>query len=283
MSAADRHTRSRTRLLVRPHRRGPAASVDSDSPRPRCSATAQDFRLQGAARCDAGWTGEGFELVNDGRIVEPEQQELALEADRQARGLGAHTGAGRARSTDAARALAAAARRGGGRPRAFSPLAADDGKRWQRGLLLHELLRHLPALPRRRSAPQPRTASSPSRRMASTRAEIADWADEALAVTEAPAHAALFAEGSRAEVPLIGTVKTPRGTFTVSGQVDRLAVTDREVLIVDYKTNRPPPDVGGRRGAGLSPPARALPGAAAARSIPGTACGLSCCGRQHRD
>ena len=30
----------------------------------------------------------------------------------------------------------------------------------------------------------------------------------------------------------------------MSGQVDRLAVTDAEVLIVDYKTNRPPPDVG---------------------------------------
>jgi ATP-dependent helicase/nuclease subunit A len=37
-------------------------------------------------------------------------------------------------------------------------------------------------------------------------------------------------------------VKTSRGSFTVSGQVDRLAVTDRDVLIVDYKTNRPPPD-----------------------------------------
>jgi ATP-dependent helicase/nuclease subunit A len=71
--------------------------------------------------------------------------------------------------------------------------------------------------------------------------EIAHWTEEVLAVTEAPGHAALFAEGSRAEVPLIGTVKTPRGTFTVSGQVDRLAVSPHEVLIVDYKTNRPPP------------------------------------------
>ena len=68
------------------------------------------------------------------------------------------------------------------------------------------------------------------------------WADEALAVTEAPEHAALFAQGSRAEVPLIGTLQTPRGTFTVSGQVDRLAVSATEVLIVDYKTNRPPPE-----------------------------------------
>jgi ATP-dependent helicase/nuclease subunit A len=36
-------------------------------------------------------------------------------------------------------------------------------------------------------------------------------------------------------------VRTTRGTFTVSGQVDRLAVSEREILIVDYKTNRPPP------------------------------------------
>ena len=72
--------------------------------------------------------------------------------------------------------------------------------------------------------------------------EISGWSNEALAVTEAPAHAALFAESSRAEVPLTGTVRTSRGTFTVSGQVDRLAVTESEILIVDYKTNRPPPD-----------------------------------------
>ena len=96
------------------------------------------------------------------------------------------------------------------------------------------------------------------------------WAAEALAVTEAPDHAALFAEGSRAEVPLIGTVQTPRGTFTVSGQVDRLAVTAREVLIVDYKTNRPPPARRGGRGARLSPPACALSRAARAKSILGT-------------
>ena len=43
-------------------------------------------------------------------------------------------------------------------------------------------------------------------------------------------------------MPLVGTLRTRRGTFTVSGQIDRLAVSDTEVLIVDYKTNRPPPD-----------------------------------------
>jgi ATP-dependent helicase/nuclease subunit A len=38
-------------------------------------------------------------------------------------------------------------------------------------------------------------------------------------------------------VPVTGLL----GRFALSGQVDRVAVTDKEVWIVDYKTNRPPP------------------------------------------
>ena len=126
-------------------------------------------------------------------------------------------------------------------PRAFSPLASGDPRRWKRGQLLHELLRHLPATPpAERAEAARRFLAQPAHGLGED--EIASWSDEALAVTEAPAHAALFAESSRAEVPLIGTVRTRRGTFTVSGQVDRLAVSAREVLIVDYKTNRPPPE-----------------------------------------
>ena len=124
--------------------------------------------------------------------------------------------------------------------RALSPLGADNAKRWQRGQLIHELLRHLPSLP---EAERARTArdflGQPGHGLSA--GEIDEWSREALAVIGGPDHAALFADGSRAEVPLIGSVPTPRGTFTVSGQVDRLAVSEREVLIVDYKTNRPPP------------------------------------------
>ena len=104
---------------------------------------------------------------------------------------------------------------------------------------MHELLRHLPALaPAERAAAARRFLAQPAHGL--TQEETAEWADEALAVTEAPDHAALFGQESRPEVPLIGTVRTPRGTFTVSGQVDRLAISGRDVLIVDYKTNRPP-------------------------------------------
>jgi ATP-dependent helicase/nuclease subunit A len=52
-----------------------------------------------------------------------------------------------------------------------------------------------------------------------------------------PSFAPLFGRASRAEVPLVGRL----GATVVAGQVDRLAVTDDAVLIVDYKTNRPPP------------------------------------------
>jgi ATP-dependent helicase/nuclease subunit A len=45
----------------------------------------------------------------------------------------------------------------------------------------------------------------------------------------------LFAENSRAEVPIVGVVSPGE---RVSGQVDRLAVTDSEVLIADYKSDR---------------------------------------------
>ncbi len=45
----------------------------------------------------------------------------------------------------------------------------------------------------------------------------------------------LFAPGSKAEVPIIGEVD---GRI-ISAQVDRLVVTDSEVMIVDFKTNRP--------------------------------------------
>jgi ATP-dependent helicase/nuclease subunit A len=125
-------------------------------------------------------------------------------------------------------------------PRAFSPIGEENARRWQRGKLMHELLRQLPSLPKARRADAARAfLAQPGHGIAAK--DVAAWSDEALAVTEAAAHASLFAEGSRAEVPLIGTVETARGTFTVSGQVDRLAVSDAEVLIVDYKTNRPPP------------------------------------------
>jgi ATP-dependent helicase/nuclease subunit A len=188
---------------------------------------------------EEGWAGEGYELTNPGQVELPEQAELPLEADARlepwARQLAP-------REPDPPAPLAPSQPlpdEALASPRAFSPLASPGSRRWQRGRLLHELLRHLPALTlAQRPTAARRFLSQPAHEL--TQEEIAEWANEALLVTEAPDHAALFAPESRAEVPLIGTVRTPRGAFTVSGQVDRLAVSPGEVLIVDYKTNRPP-------------------------------------------
>ncbi len=220
---------------------GLRASAEGDTPVERVRATARVFDFEKELGDAAGWQGDGFELVNQGRIAAVAQQELALEA---AVPLGAWARRPAPPVPDPPTPLAPSQPlpdEAASAPRAFSPRAVDERKRWQRGLLLHDLLRHLPTLPAaERAATAQRFLAQPAHGL--SKEEIAGWSAEALAVTEAPAHAALFAAGSRAEVPLIGTVQTPRGTFTVSGQVDRLAVTDREVLIVDYKTNRPPPE-----------------------------------------
>lgn len=219
-------------------RAGLAASVDGESVEPRLHARSKPYDFKATLGVDL--RGEGLELVNEGRIVAPDQPALPLEATAR---LEAWARTPAPAEPDPPMPLAPSqplpdeAVRA---PRAYSPLAADN-RRWRRGQLLHELLRHLPTLPAgERDTAARRFLAQPAHGL--SEAEAAEWADEALAVTESPAHRDLFAEGSRAEVPLIGTVRTPRGTFTVSGQVDRLAITNSEVLIVDYKTNRPPPD-----------------------------------------
>ncbi len=218
--------------------RGLKASIEGESAEPRGRATAKTFDFTADAD---GWSGEGFELVNDGRIDAPAQAELALERTAT---VGNWINRPPRPETDPPVPLAPSQPlpdEAASEPRAFSPLAADDRRRWQRGRLLHELLRQLPAMPlAARAEAAQRYLAQPAHGLSDD--EVTGWSAEALAVLDAPGHTALFAEGSRAEVPLIGTVKTSRGSFTVSGQVDRMAVTEREVLIVDYKTNRPPPD-----------------------------------------
>ena len=124
-------------------------------------------------------------------------------------------------------------------PAAASPLAgAEPGaRRFQRGRLVHALLQHLPHLPpeRRRSAAEA-FLSAPGLGLAAD--TVAELVAETLAVLDDPRFAPLFAPGALAEAAVTGRI----GSRVVSGQVDRLAITDTEVLVADFKTNRPPPD-----------------------------------------
>jgi ATP-dependent helicase/nuclease subunit A len=110
-----------------------------------------------------------------------------------------------------------------------------------RGKLVHRLLQSLPDIP------------AEGRRKAALRylARNADeWAEKeretlaarVLSLIGDSRFASVFAPGSRAEVSIAGRLDRPgRPPVLVSGQIDRLALTPAEVLIVDYKTNHAPP------------------------------------------
>lgn len=128
----------------------------------------------------------------------------------------------------------------GEEPPAMPPFAGDDTSRFLRGNLIHRMLQSLPELQveRRQEAAITWLATSASDMDQADREAIAR---ETLAVLEAPEFVDIFGVGSLPEVPIAGTVDTPDGPRTISGQVDRLLITDDAVTIVDYKTNRPPP------------------------------------------
>ena len=113
---------------------------------------------------------------------------------------------------------------------------ADDTRRFQRGRLVHRLLETLPDLPiASREAAARKFLSRAAHRLGVEQQE--EIAAETLAVLNAPGWADIFGPGSGAEISIVGRA----GARLVSGQIDRLLVTDTDVLAIDYKTNRPPP------------------------------------------
>jgi len=118
----------------------------------------------------------------------------------------------------------------------LSPLA-DSGKRFQRGLLVHALLAGLPGTP-----PEEREAAGLAylKRRGLAAADSKPLLMETLGILQHEAFAPLFGQHSRAEVALIAELPELRHA-RISGQIDRLAVTDDAVLIADFKTNRPAP------------------------------------------
>ena len=122
-------------------------------------------------------------------------------------------------------------------PPAASPLGSDDGARFKRGLIVHKLLESLPDLaPEDRESAARRYLSRPGHDLDDR--QQAEILRETLALLNDPALAPLFGPGSRAEVPLVAQA----GGRVISARIDRLLVTETEVLIADFKTNRPPPE-----------------------------------------
>ncbi|MBR0674391.1 PD-(D/E)XK nuclease family protein, partial [Neoroseomonas soli] len=121
---------------------------------------------------------------------------------------------------------------------AAPPRPSDDprGLRFRRGRLVHALLQHLPDhLPATREATARRFLARPGHGL--DEAEQDAVLAEVTALLAEPLVAAALGPGSLAEAPLAGRV----GGRLIAGQVDRLLVEPERVLVLDYKTNRPPP------------------------------------------
>ncbi len=198
-------------------------------------AIADRVEIDLKALSPAGWTGEGFRLATAQR-ARPER----LGDDRAAAPVPLRdrpdwaTGAPPPETTP--RPLSPS-RPDGEEPPVTPPLAAGDGgASFRRGILIHRLLEALPALaPEARPAAAAAYLARPAHRLdAAARAEIAA---EVLTVLADPRFGRVFAPDARAEVAVAGEV----AGRLIAGQVDRLAVGPDEVLVVDYKSNRPPP------------------------------------------
>jgi ATP-dependent helicase/nuclease subunit A len=124
--------------------------------------------------------------------------------------------------------------------RVASPLAGAAEHRFRRGRLIHSLLQGLPDVAHldRAGAGDRYLARAAADHDAGDRDALLG---EALAILAEPSLEALFAPGSLAEVPLAAVLGEGEASFGLTGQIDRLAVGDDEVLIADYKTNRSPP------------------------------------------
>ena len=125
-------------------------------------------------------------------------------------------------------------------PPVISPFGPGRAERLRRGEFIHRLFEVLPELPlrsRRKAAEaflKKQHDLSPAQRK--------EMLAAALGVLDDPAFATVFAPGGRAEAPVIGRI----GGAIINGRIDRLVITNAEILIVDYKTDRPaPPTVEG--------------------------------------
>ena len=107
---------------------------------------------------------------------------------------------------------------------------------------MHRLLQSLPDIPaaRRAKAAEEYLARKGTEFYSEERQKIAE---QVLVLLDNPQFSELFLPGSRAEIAIVGRLKLKDKIVTVSGQVDRLAVTQASVLIGDFKTDRAPPQL----------------------------------------
>jgi ATP-dependent helicase/nuclease subunit A len=103
--------------------------------------------------------------------------------------------------------------------------------------MIHALMQHLPEYPAaERRVVAAAFLARPGQGLVP--AEQAAALEEVLNLLEMPELAEIFGPGSLAEAPIAGMV----GGIKLVGQVDRLVIRPDRIIVLDYKTNRPPPE-----------------------------------------
>ena len=121
-------------------------------------------------------------------------------------------------------------------PPVMSPFGAGRAEKLRRGTLIHTLFEVLPNLP-----PKARWRQAEAflkKQPDLTPDQRTEMLDAAFRVLDDPKFADIFGEGGRAEAPVIGQLANGA---TINGRVDRLVVAKSEILVIDYKTDRPAP------------------------------------------
>ena len=122
-------------------------------------------------------------------------------------------------------------------PAAISPLhIVDDTILYKRGTIIHKLLQFVPDIYKDK---QSEAITKYLKNIAPdfSEEERNNICNDIISLINNPDFGIVFGANSQAEVPIMGEINEK----IISGQIDRLIITDKKIIVVDYKTNRNTP------------------------------------------
>ncbi|MBI76361.1 MAG: double-strand break repair helicase AddA [Rhodospirillaceae bacterium] len=122
-------------------------------------------------------------------------------------------------------------------PSVISPIGDGKIDFFQRGLIIHKLLELLPGIQmEKRRQVASRFLAQPVHQL--THEDQREYISEVMSIIENTQFKEVFGPDSRSEVTITGRL----GAQVIVGQLDRLLIKSDQVMIIDYKSSRPPPE-----------------------------------------
>ena len=130
------------------------------------------------------------------------------------------------------------------------PFSQSNENQFLRGNLIHKLLEYLPGISTDKRPIAQAYLNKHGRGLSSQ--ERDDTLNEVMGLLEDPTFQDVFSTQGLSEVPIVANITLPTSgldggdlgdteNYVLNGQIDRLLIDDERILIIDYKTNRPPP------------------------------------------